>query len=115
MDHKDTKAGSRMNTVAPWAQPHMATTGAEISKDKPWTGSGYFYPVLIANNKKDADLVYNLVRAINESYDDFKAAAPGTDGWHKSRQNFQRWLRILVVRQALDLPKGRVKLIKNFF
>jgi TRAP transporter TAXI family solute receptor len=37
MDHNDKAAWKRMNSVAPWAQPHMATIGATVSKDKPWT------------------------------------------------------------------------------
>lgn len=89
MDHNDNAAWKRMNSVAPWAQPHIATVGATVSKDKPWTGSGYFYPVLVGNNDLSADTVYNLVKAIDASYDDFKGTAPGVDGWHKSRQNFQ--------------------------
>ncbi len=89
MDHKDTAAWGRMNGVAPWAQPHMATIGATLSKDSPWTGSGYFYPVLVTNNDHSVDTVYSLVKGINESYGDFKGAAPGVDGWHKDRQNFQ--------------------------
>ncbi len=89
MDHNDKEAWARMNAVAPWAQPHVATVGATISKDKPWIGSGYFYPVLITNNDYSTDVVYNLVKAIDLSYDDFKGSAPGVDGWHRDRQNFQ--------------------------
>lgn len=89
MNHKDKTAWGRMNGIAPWAQPHMATVGATVSKEKPWTGSGYFYPVLVTNNDFSADNVYNLVKGINESHDDFKGTAPGVDGWHKDRQNFQ--------------------------
>ncbi len=89
MDHNDKAAWGRMNTIAPWAQPHMATVGATLSKDKPWTGSGYFYPALVTNNDLSADTVYNLVKAIHDSHGDFAGSAPGVDGWHKDRQNFQ--------------------------
>ncbi|MDP6391313.1 MAG: TAXI family TRAP transporter solute-binding subunit [Alphaproteobacteria bacterium] len=89
MDHNDKAAWKRMNSVAPWAQPHMATIGATVSKDKPWTGSGYFYPALVSNNDLSTDTVYSLVKGIDASYGDFKGTAPGVDGWHKSRQNFQ--------------------------
>ncbi|MGI9382365.1 MAG: TAXI family TRAP transporter solute-binding subunit [Methyloligellaceae bacterium] len=89
MDHGDKAAWGRMNGVAPWAQPHKATVGATITKDKPWTGSGYFYPALVGNNDTSADTVYNLVKAMDTSYGDFKGSAPGVDGWHKDRQNFQ--------------------------
>ncbi len=89
MDHKDEAAWKRMNAVGPWFQPHVATIGASITKDKPWIGSGYFYPVLVSNNDLPADTVYSVVKAMHDSYDDFKGTAPGVDGWHKDRQNFQ--------------------------
>jgi TRAP transporter TAXI family solute receptor len=89
MDHGDKAAWKRMNAIAPWAQPHMATVGATLSKDKPWTGSGYFYPALVTNNDLPADTVYSLVMGIDQSHGDFAGSAPGVDGWHKDRQNFQ--------------------------
>jgi len=89
MDHNDKAAWARMNEVGPWFQPHVATLGATVSKDKPWTGAGYFYPALITNNDYSADTVYSLAKAMDVSYEDFKGTAPGVDGWHKSRQNFQ--------------------------
>ncbi len=89
MDHNDKAAWQRMNKVAPWAQPHKATAGATLSKETPWSGSGYFYPVLISNNDLDADTVYNLVKAMDKSHGDFAGTAPGVDGWHRDRQNFQ--------------------------
>ena len=69
-----------MNAIAPWAQPHMATIGATITKDKPWAGSGYYYPALVTNNDLSADKVYNLVKAMDLSHGDFKGTAPGVDG-----------------------------------
>ena len=89
MDHGDKAAWARMNSVAPWAQPHLATIGATVSKESPWTGSGYFYPALVTNNEFDADVVYNLVKAMDGSYEDFKGSAPGVNGWHRDRQNFE--------------------------
>jgi TRAP transporter TAXI family solute receptor len=89
MGHKDKAAWKRMNAIGPWFQPHTSTLGATVSKDKPWTGAGYFYPALVTNNDLSTDTVYSVVKAMNDSYDDFKGTAPGVDGWHKSRQNFQ--------------------------
>ena len=34
-------------------------------------------------NKKPADLVYAMTKAMVETYDDYKAAAPGNIGWAK--------------------------------
>ncbi|MCG8559727.1 MAG: TAXI family TRAP transporter solute-binding subunit [Hyphomicrobiales bacterium] len=89
MDHTDKTAWARMNAVAPWAQPHKATVGATMNADNPWSGSGYFYPALVTNNDMSEETVYGLVKAMDQSYGDFKGSAPGVDGWHKDRQNFQ--------------------------
>ncbi len=89
MDHKDTEGWKRLQGTAPWMQRHMATQGPGMSKDTPWEGSGYFYPVLLTNSDHDAGTVYSLVKAIDTNYDDFKAAAPGADGWARDRQGFQ--------------------------
>jgi len=89
LNHSDKAAWTRMNAIGPWFQPHMATAGATISKDKPWTGAGYFYPALVTNNDYSADTVYSVVKGMHDSYDDFKGTAPGVDGWHKDRQSFQ--------------------------
>lgn len=89
MDHNDAEGWKRLQGAAPWMQKHMATLGAGFSKDNPWEGSGYFYPVLLTNDDYDATTVYSLVKAIDTSYDDFKTAAPGVDGWARDRQGFQ--------------------------
>jgi hypothetical protein len=36
----------------------------------------------------DSDLVYNMTKAMIELYDEYKAGAPGNNGWHISRQVF---------------------------
>jgi hypothetical protein len=67
----------------------MATVGSEISKDNPWEGSTYSYPILVANASQDADQVYSLVKAMIEGYDDYKDGAPGAKGWALESQNFE--------------------------
>ena len=89
MDHNDDAGWKRLQGTAPWMQKHMATQGPGFSKDTPWEGSGYFYPVLLTNSDHDSGTVYNLVKAIDTSYDDFSKSAPGVDGWARDRQGFQ--------------------------
>ena len=89
MDHNDAAGWKRLQGTAPWMQKHMATQGPGFSKDTPWEGSGYFYPVLLTNSDHDSGTVYNLVKAIDTSYDDFSKSAPGVDGWARDRQGFQ--------------------------
>lgn len=101
-DNKD--AWKRMNDVAPYFSPVTATVGAEISKDKPWVGAGYPYPILVTNASQSADEVYTLTKAMVEKYDGYKDNAPGAKGWGIDNQNFE-WI--------LPYHEGSVKYFKE--
>ena len=88
LPHEDKAAWVRFLKAAPYFVQHTATIGADISKDKPWEGATYSYPILVANASFDQDVVYSLVKAMAEGYDDFKDGAPGAKGWAISAQNF---------------------------
>jgi len=66
----------------------MGTEGAELSKDQPAESASYPYPILMSYESQDADLVYNMTKAMVETYDMYKGAAPGNAGWAVERQNF---------------------------
>ena len=91
LPHDDDAAWARFLKVAPYFVKHIVTVGAGISKDKPWEGAGYSYPILVANASYDRDVVYSLVKAMTEGYDDYKDGAPGANGWATSAQNF-KWV-----------------------
>jgi len=88
ISHKDKAGWARMNAVAPFFFPFMGTEGAELSKDKPAESATYPYPILMTYASQDADLVYNMTKAMVETYDMYKGAAPGNAGWAVERQNF---------------------------
>lgn len=88
MPHDDKAGWERVKKLAPYTGPHMATIGAGISKDKPHEGAAYPYPVLITTDKGDPDLVYNLTKALDLYYDDYKDGVPGIAGWALSKQVF---------------------------
>ena len=88
ISHKDKAGWARMNAVAPFFFPFMGTEGAELSKDKPAESATYPYPILMTYASQDADLVYNMTKAMVETYDMYKGAAPGNAGWAVDRQNF---------------------------
>lgn len=67
---------------------HTATAGAGMSKEQPWEGAGYSYPILVANAGYDGGVVHALVKAMVEGYDGYKDSAPGAAGWALDRQNF---------------------------
>ena len=87
--HDDEGCWERMATVVPFMQKHVATRGAAISVDNPHEGATYPYPMLITLADQDEQLVFDLARAIDVHYDDYKNADPGSIGWAMDRQNFQ--------------------------
>jgi uncharacterized protein len=86
--HNDKAAWARMNAVAPFFFPFMGTEGAELSKDNPAESATYPYPILMTYASQSADLVYNMTKAMVDSFDLYKSAAPGNAGWAVDRQNF---------------------------
>jgi TRAP transporter TAXI family solute receptor len=89
MPHSDKAGWARVKKIAPYTGPHIAEIGAGgISKEKPHEGASYPYPVLTSNADLEDDLVYNLVKAIDLYYDDFKDASPGIGGWAVPKQVF---------------------------
>ncbi len=104
LSHGDAEAWVRLKKKAPYYQPLTATSGAEISKQAPWQGGGYPYPILVSNSDKSEETVYSLVKAMVEGFDDFKDAAPGAAGWAIGNQNLT-W--------ALPFHTGAIKYFKE--
>jgi hypothetical protein len=86
ISHKDKEGWKRLKAIAPFFNPFMGTEGAELSKDHPAESSSYPYPILMTYATQDADLVYNMTKAMVESFDMYKASAPGASGWAVDRQ-----------------------------
>jgi len=86
--HSDKEGWKRMQAVAPFYFPFMGTEGAELSKDKPAESATYPYPILMTYASQKTDLVYNMTKAMVETYDMYKGGAPGNAGWAVDRQNF---------------------------
>ena len=87
--HDDEGCWERMATVVPFMQKHVSTRGAAISVDNPHEGATYPYPMLITLADQDEQLVFDLARAIDVHYEEYKDADPGSIGWAMERQNFQ--------------------------
>jgi len=89
VDASDTEGVKRMQEIAPFFVPNTATVGANIDGGGKYEGAGYAYPVLIAMADQDADLVYNMTKAMVELFDQYDGKAPGISGWALSKQNFE--------------------------
>jgi TRAP transporter TAXI family solute receptor len=86
--HKDKDGWARMNKIAPFFVPFMGTEGANMSKDNAVEAATYPYPTLIAYDTQDANLVYNMTKAMVEFFPEYKDGAPGNNGWDLKRQIF---------------------------
>jgi TRAP transporter TAXI family solute receptor len=103
--HNDKAGWARVNKVAPFFVPAFGTEGADLGPDKPKAeGATYPYPVLMTMAGTDADLVYNMTKAMIELYDDYKDGAPGNNGWDVKRQIFA-W--------AIPMHEGAVRYFKE--
>lgn len=64
----EDKAGwARMVKIAPFLSPFLETVGAGISADKPVYLPAYRYPMITVYADTDANLVYALIKAMDES------------------------------------------------
>jgi len=71
--HHDNKEGiARMQAIAPFFAPNVASVGANIDGGPGYEGAGYAYPVLVAMVDQDAELVYNMTRAMVELFGRFR-------------------------------------------
>lgn len=88
IDPNDSEAFKRMTDIAPFFTMSRVTVGANIDGTDGYDGATYSYPVLIAMADQDADLVYNMTKAMVELYPAYDGKVPGISGWDIDRQNF---------------------------
>lgn len=89
VDPDNAEGIARMQAVAPFFTPMLAKVGATIDDTDGVQTAGYAYPVLMTYAVQDADLTYNMTKAMNVYFDGYKGNAPGINGWALDKQNFQ--------------------------
>ena len=89
IDPNNKEGLARMQAIAPFFSPVNASVGAGIDGGDPVPTAGYAYPVLTAMASQDAELVYNMTKAMVELFPQYDGKAPGIGGWSKDRQNFE--------------------------
>lgn len=89
LPHNDKEGWKRLQDKAPFFAPNVATEGAGLSKEKPNEGAAYPYPILISYADQNADLVYNMTKAMVTLYPKYQGTAPGINGWALERQRFE--------------------------
>lgn len=82
-------AVQRVRRRLPWYVPHVATEGPAIDEE---TGINVFtsaYPLLVAMDDADIDMVYGMTKVIALHYDEYKNSAPGANGWRINDQQLE--------------------------
>src|SRR5690606_25022903 len=73
---------ARAKRVVPFIDPFQETIGAGLSKENPVWMMGYRYPRITVPAESSADQAYLMLKAVAETYDLFKDAAPIMPRWH---------------------------------
>ena len=89
--HSDTEGWKRLKAVVPWYEPIIATDGIGIDKNGQEM-AGVAYPVLVSYDKITDEVAYNVTKAMDTFYDDYKASAPGANGWAMNRQKWSKFV-----------------------
>lgn len=102
--HADKAGWARVKKIAPFFVPAFGTEGAGLSATDKAEAATYPYPVLMTMKATDAELVYNMTKAMVELFNDYKDGAPGNNGWDIKRQIFA-W--------AIPMHDGAIRYLKE--
>ncbi len=102
--HDDKAGWARLQKITPFINPHTATCGAGISKDKPIQLSNYPYPIYTVYANQAENDVYMMSKAMIDGYDAYKDGAPGATGMAAKLQT-KNW--------SVPVHKGAVKALKE--
>ena len=102
--HDDKAGWARLQKITPFINPHIATCGAGISKDKPIQLSNYPYPIYTVYANQAENDVYMMSKAMIDGYDAYKDGAPGATGMAAKLQT-KNW--------SVPVHKGAVKALKE--
>tara|TARA_R110002020_G_scaffold316999_1_gene532692 strand:- start:68078 stop:69235 length:1158 start_codon:yes stop_codon:yes gene_type:complete len=80
-DPADDAAFKRLTDIAPYYVKVHATTGANLDGTDGADMAAFPYPILINYESGDADLTYNMTKAMFELLPLYAGKAPGIDGW----------------------------------
>ena len=89
MPASDKDGWERIHKRAPYFIVQKATCGAGgLSPEHPITMASYAYPIFMTFADRPADTIYATTQTMIDTYDGYKAGAPGADGMALDLQNF---------------------------
>ncbi len=102
----DKEGWERMGEIVSFLSEYHETRGAGISEENPVNLVGYRYPMItVYQSAATADEVYNLIKAIDLSYDDFKNTTSSSFNWELEK----------AARPPYDAPthEGTIRYLKE--
>lgn len=88
MPAEDKEGWARVYKKAPYFVPFKVTCGSGgLSPQTPVVMATYAYPIFMTYADRPADTIYAVTKAMIDSYDGYKAGAPGAEGMALSLQN----------------------------
>lgn len=87
--HDNPEGIARVRQRLPWYVPHVATEGPTIDEEEGVEVFTSAYPLLVAMEDLDADMVYGITKVISVHYDEYKNSAPGANGWRIDGQQLE--------------------------
>jgi len=105
MDPNDKEGWAKVNELAPFFAPYKETIGAGISEENPVNIMAYRYPVMAVRADMDADTVYNMLKAVDETYPMYKDATAAMPRWDINKSGVP----------AIDVPfhEGAIRYLKE--
>lgn len=87
-DPSDEEAFNRLTAVAPYYIKSKGTVGANIDGTGGRDMAAFPYPILIGLDTTDANLAYNMTKAMFELLPAYSGKTPGIEGWAMEFQQF---------------------------
>jgi TRAP transporter TAXI family solute receptor len=88
MPAEDKEGWARVHKKAPYFVAVKATCGSGgLSPQTPVMMASYAYPIFMTYADRPADTIYAVTKAMIDTYDAYKAGAPGAEGMALSLQN----------------------------
>lgn len=89
MPADDKEGWARVHKKAPYFVAHKATCGSGgLSPQTPVTMASYAYPIFMTYADRPAETIHAITKAMIDTYEGYKAGAPGAEGMALSLQNF---------------------------
>jgi uncharacterized protein len=72
----DKEGWAKLQKLAPYFSPFKESIGAGIDKNRPLDFPAYRYPIITVYANKDVNWVYQLTKALDQTFEDYKKTMP---------------------------------------